>query len=99
MKPYNPRYIHNPDNIPIDMCTIPHEFFKLGIGDSMSSYDVIEIFPKNHMSILVFKLKVTVDNGYNLLINQAINVVGHGHLTVDAFDMIGHDLCIFEIAT
>ena len=50
--------IHNLDSILVGLCAIHHESFKLGIEDSMSSHDLIEIFPKNHLSIFVFRLKV-----------------------------------------
>ena len=65
----------------------------------MSSHDMIEIFPKNHLSIFVFRLEGTTRNGHQLLISGVIDVTRHCRSIVDAFDMIGHDSCMLEIAT
>ena len=65
----------------------------------MSSHDVIEIFPKNHLSILVFRLEVAAGNGHHPLIDGIIDMASHCHPTVDAFDIIKHEPCIFKLST
>ena len=80
--------VHNPDNIRI---ALGHESFKLRMENFVSSHDMIEIFPKYHLSILVFRLEVVVENGHHPLISQVIHVACHCCPIVDVFHIIRYD--------
>jgi hypothetical protein len=91
------RPVDNPDDIPIGLRTVRHESFEMRLGNSMPSHDVVEVVPKQHLSILVLRLEVAASNSHHALVGPVVNVAGHGGPLGDAFDMVGHDPSMLEI--
>ena len=60
--------IDNLDCIPIGLCTIHHKALEIEIWESMPSHDIIEILPKNYLSVFVIRLEIAIGNGYDTLI-------------------------------
>jgi hypothetical protein len=91
------RPVNNPHGIPIGLCTVDHEAFDVGLGDSMAGYDVVEVMPNKNLSIIVFVLEVAANDGHNTLVGSFVYVAGHGGLFGDAFHMVGHDPSMLKI--
>ena len=91
--------INNLHGIPIGLCTVYHEAFEVGLGDSMAGLDVVEVVPEKHLSIIVFGLKVTASDGHDAHVCYIVNVACHGCPLGDSFDMVGHDPNMPEIPT
>jgi hypothetical protein len=89
--------VNNPHNVPIGLCTIGHEAFEVGLGDSMAGHEVVEVMPKKNLSILVFGLEVAASDGHDALVGSVVYVAGHGVPPGHAFDMVGHDPSMLKI--
>lgn len=89
--------IDNPYNLPIGLCIVRHEAFEMRLGDSMPSFDVVEVMPKKHLCILVFELEVGANNGHDTLVGLVVYVASHGGPFGHALYMIRHDPNILEI--
>jgi hypothetical protein len=37
------------------LCTVRHEAFEVGLGDSMAGHDMVEVMPKNNLMSLNWK--------------------------------------------
>ena len=86
--------VHNLYSILVGLSAIDHEAFELRLCDSVSSHNMIQILPKNDLSIFVFGLKITTSNGHNTLVGPIVNMASHGRPTIDALDVIKYDPCM-----
>ena len=54
--------VDNPHGIPIGLRIVRHESIEMRFGNSMPSHDVVEVVPKEHLSILVVRLEVAASD-------------------------------------
>ena len=63
----------------------------------MLGHNMIEILQENYLSFFVRQLKVTTNNGYDMLISPIVDMASHGCPIFDTFDVIRHDSCMLKI--
>lgn len=78
------RSVDNTHGIPIGLRIICHESFKMRLGISMPSHDVVEVVLEKHLSILVLRLEVAASDGHIARVPSVIYMASHGkgHLQV-----------------
>ena len=89
--------INNPHSIPMGLSIVDYESLEVWLWNFMLKYYMDKVLSENYLSILVFKLEVTIGDGYDVLVCPIVDVVCHGGLTDEPLYMVGHDLHIFKI--
>jgi len=91
------RIEHDIDNIPIDLCTICHEPFEIGVCKTKPEHHVVHFCPHDTLNFCGFKLHVTNCNGEHFVIQQVLNMTSHGGPFLNMLDMIKHQPTILQI--
>jgi len=92
-----PGAVDNANGIPVCLSTVRHEALEVWVGNLVAGHDLVEITPKEDLSILIFGLEVTTCNSHDTLVCTVIDVAGHGGPLGDTFDVVGHHPSILKI--
>jgi hypothetical protein len=81
------------------LCTIHHEPLENMCTQPFPLNNCIQLLPHNALSFYVLGLHVMYYNCHDLTIDQVINMIGHGHSSLNMFYIIEHHPCILQIIT
>jgi hypothetical protein len=87
------------DNIPIDLRTVRHEAFEVGILDAVLCHEIIEFSPHDTLDLGVLRLHATYGDGHDLAICCIVHVSRHCGLFFDTLNMVKHEPSVLEISS
>ncbi len=92
-----PQTINNYDHIPVGLCVISHESFKIGFWKLVFQHHFIKFCPHKSLSCDVFKLHIIDHYGQHFTIDMIIHMTSHNCPTNNTFHMIKHDPTVLQI--
>jgi hypothetical protein len=93
-----PITINDCDNIPICLHVIHHDSLQVWFRILVLDHCVIEFCPHDLLRFNVFKLHISNINVHGFVISRIIYMASHCCLVGKMFDMVKHDLRIFQIS-
>ncbi len=83
-------FINNPNNIPVCLHTICHKPFKHKCTQPFLLTNYLQCHLQHALNFHVLGLHVTNCNHHDLIIDRVINVISHGHPSLNSLYVIKH---------